>query len=87
MLWDTGFWTPLDKNPLQAYREGHLRFELHAQKLQGRWDLFQFRDDKHWFLVKHKDEYARSLEDYDVTLAQPLSVNSGQSMDDKKKKL
>ena len=61
MLWDKGIWNPLDPNPTQAYKEGHLRFELDAHKLQGRWDLFRFKDDKHWFLVKYDDEYAKTL--------------------------
>jgi len=38
MLWDKGHWIPLDKNPAKAYKEGHLRFELDAHKLQGRTD-------------------------------------------------
>lgn len=82
MLWDKGIWHPLDANPTKAYHEGHLRFALDAHKLQGRWDLFRFKDDKHWFLVKHDDEYAKSLEDYDITQAEPLSVLTGQSIEE-----
>ena len=51
MLWDRGTWESLDKNPQQAYKKGHLRFNLHAEKLSGRWDLIRFKDDKHWFLI------------------------------------
>src|SRR6476659_9864202 len=37
LLWDEGTWEPLDDNPVEAYQKGHLRFILHAEKLQGRW--------------------------------------------------
>ncbi|MBA2650026.1 MAG: DNA ligase D [Legionella sp.] len=82
MLWDKGIWRPLDENPSKAYAQGHLRFELDAEKLKGRWDLFRFKDDKHWFLVKHTDDYTRPLETYDITKAEPLSVLSGQSIEE-----
>ena len=67
MLWDKGIWNPLDENPEAAYKKGHLRFELNAEKLQGRWDLIRFKDDKHWFLIKHEDDFTRNHSDYDIT--------------------
>ena len=82
MLWDKGYWEPLDKTPNKAYQEGHLRFNLHANKLHGRWDLLRFKDDKHWFLIKYADDYAQPLKDYDVTEALPNSVFSEQTMDE-----
>ena len=74
MLWDQGIWKSLDKNPSQAYEKGHLRFELEAEKLNGRWDLIRFKDEKHWFLIKYDDEFAQSQEDYDITEALDKSV-------------
>jgi bifunctional non-homologous end joining protein LigD len=82
MLWDKGTWHPLDENPAKAYKDGHLRFELDAHKLQGRWDLLRFKDDKHWFLVKHQDKYSKPLSDYDVTEAEPRSVLTKQTIDE-----
>jgi bifunctional non-homologous end joining protein LigD len=82
MLWDEGFWIPLDDNPLKAYHAGHLRFELDASKLQGRWDLFRFKDEKQWFLVKSKDKYAKPLTDYDITLEAPRSVITKQTIEE-----
>lgn len=82
MLWDKGYWEPLDDNPKKAYQEGHLRFVLHAEKLKGRWDLLRFKDDKHWFLIKYADEYAAKLTEFDVTLAEPDSVMSKQTLDE-----
>lgn len=80
MLWDRGIWKPLDENPTQAYQKGHLHFELEAHKLQGRWDLFRFKEDEHWFLVKYHDKYAKPLSDYDVTNAHPRSVLTKQTL-------
>lgn len=81
MLWDKGEWESLDKNPLQAYKKGHLRFELHAEKLGGRWDLIRFKkEDKSWFLIKYKDSYAR--ENDDITTQKSKSVLSQQSIEE-----
>ncbi|KTC99169.1 DNA ligase D [Legionella erythra] len=82
MLWDKGEWIPLDKDPRTGYEKGHLRFELKGKKLKGRWDLIRFKEDKNWFLIKFNDEYAQSAEGYDITTDKPLSVLSGQSIDD-----
>ncbi len=79
MLWDKGTWHSLDKEPLLAYQKGHLRFELHAEKLHGRWDLVQSSKDKHaWFLIKHQDEFST---DEDITQCCPNSVVSNLSID------
>lgn len=82
MLWDKGTWEPLDEKPYEAYEKGHLRFLLHAEKLQGRWDLIRFKDEKHWFLIKHEDEFAQSQEKYDITKALYRSVVSNYTMDE-----
>lgn len=82
MLWDKGTWESLDEDPHKAYDKGHLRFNLHAEKLKGRWDLIRFKDEKHWFLIKHQDDYAQSQADYDITKALPLSVVSHYNMDE-----
>lgn len=81
MLWDKGIWEPLDKRPLDAYQKGHLRFILHAEKLKGRWDLIRFKEDKHWFLIKFKDQYSQDQTDYDVTTDLDKSVISNQSIE------
>ncbi|WP_206538904.1 non-homologous end-joining DNA ligase [Legionella norrlandica] len=81
MLWDRGYWKSLDKKPLQAYKKGHLRFELHAEKLKGRWDLIRFKkEDNAWFLIKYKDDYANETED--ITKEKPNSVLTERSLDD-----
>ena len=82
MLWDKGTWKPLDKNPSLAYEKGHLRFELHAQKLQGRWDLVRFKDERHWFLIKYDDQYAKNQREYDLTEQLDKSVKTDQTMEE-----
>lgn len=82
MLWDRGSWEPLDKDPRLAYEKGHLRFNLHAEKLNGRWDLIRFKDERHWFLIKYKDAFARSQEDEDITLSLPKSVVSDYTLEE-----
>ncbi|WP_419420065.1 DNA ligase D [Legionella sp. D16C41] len=83
MLWDKGSWHALDEDPLAAYQKGHLRFDLKAEKLKGRWDLIQSnRDKKVWFLVKFKDKEAKLLTTYDITEAKPNSVLTEQSLEE-----
>lgn len=81
MLWDQGHWIPLDDDPEKAYEQGHLRFELKAQKIQGRWDLIRFKE-KQWFLIKYNDKFAKPFSEYDITVEKPRSVVSDQSIDE-----
>jgi bifunctional non-homologous end joining protein LigD len=83
MLWDKGKWFCEDENPAQAYKKGKLTFTLEAKKLHGRWKLFRInKDDKTWLLVKAKDEYAKPLKKYDVTIKEPDSVVTQQSIEE-----
>lgn len=82
MLWDQGTWEPIDKNPYLAYEKGHLRFILHADKLNGRWDLIRFKDEKHWFLIKYEDEYARPQTEYDITEDLNKSILTNQTINE-----
>ncbi|QMT59805.1 DNA ligase D [Legionella sp. PC997] len=81
MLWDKGSWEPLDPDPYLAYEKGHLRFELHAEKLKGRWDLIRFKDEKHWFLIKYDDEFAKNQSDYEITEKLNKSIKTNQTME------
>jgi bifunctional non-homologous end joining protein LigD len=80
MLWDKGEWISLDDNPEQAYKKGHLRFELHAEKLRGRWDLIRFQDNKNWFLIKGQDKFSKKLDDFDILEKKPDSVVSHRTL-------
>jgi bifunctional non-homologous end joining protein LigD len=70
LLWDKGVWTPEDRDPREALRQGRLHFSLEGEKLQGSWILTRTRSD--WLLIKRNDEEARP--DVDITEARPESV-------------
>jgi len=75
LLWDRGVWTPEDRDPLEALRQGRLHFRLHGEKLAGSWILTRTRgaeDKPQWLLIKRNDEHARS--DFDVVRERPESV-------------
>ena len=42
ILWDRGRWEP-DGDPHARLAKGHLEFELHGDKLTGRWHLVRMR--------------------------------------------
>ncbi|MEQ8200519.1 MAG: DNA ligase D [Syntrophomonadaceae bacterium] len=61
-IWDRGVWEPVG-DPVQGLREGHLKFYLHGEKLQGGWVLVQMHrqsgDSKDWLLIKERDNGGR----------------------------
>ncbi|QCF25794.1 DNA ligase D [Hydrocarboniclastica marina] len=83
IVWDQGIWIPADKDPVAAFRKGKLKFELEGAKLSGSWNLVRTGmsgSKQQWFLIKSKDDAARSESDYDITKALPDSVLSGQPL-------
>src|SRR5437660_431387 len=46
MLWDRGTWTPKG-DPDEGYAKGHLKFELHGEKLKGVWKLVKSHGSKY----------------------------------------
>jgi bifunctional non-homologous end joining protein LigD len=83
LLWDHGTWVPVD-NGNKSYRDGSLKFVLHGEKLQGHWMLVRRGgrrgdlNEKHWFLFKERDEFARP--DSDIASEEPLSVTTGRDL-------
>jgi len=80
VLWDRGDWIP-HGNPRSGYKAGKLKFKLQGEKLQGNWTLVRTRlkrsgDKEQWLLIKERDEQARSHDEYDITVAEPGSVNT-----------
>lgn len=83
MLWDRGTWQT-NGDPHFGLEKGHLSFELHGERLKGRWELVRMRSEgkrENWLLIKAKDddfatESARKIVDDFTT-----SVASGRSMD------
>jgi bifunctional non-homologous end joining protein LigD len=77
-VWDRGTWVPLE-DPREGLRKGKLKFELHGEKLQGRWTLVRMHGreserQEPWLLIKENDEEARPASEYDVTEEMPESV-------------
>jgi bifunctional non-homologous end joining protein LigD len=77
VLWDRGTWVP-EGDPARGVREGKLKFELHGEKLSGRWMLVRMRgrdngDKENWLLIKERDEVATSKGD--ILEERPDSVN------------
>ncbi len=85
MLWDRGTWTP-KTDPEQAYAKGHLKFELHGEKLTGVWNLVKSRSGKYggdsWLLFKEADDFARLGAQAQITDDRPDSVVTGRSIDE-----
>ncbi|MEX0966211.1 MAG: DNA ligase D [Bacteroidia bacterium] len=68
-IWDAGKLTaPGNTNPDKAAKQllnglhnGHLKFELHGEKLQGGFALIKLKDEKQknaWLLIKENDKFA-----------------------------
>ena len=79
IVWDQGVWAP-EGDPHAGLRSGNLKFELLGHKLRGRWALVRMktRDEKKpaWLLIKERDAFARSAEEFSVVDAAPDSVAS-----------
>lgn len=77
IVWDHGTWEPVG-DPREGIQAGKLIFQLHGEKLAGRWELVRISkpDDKQdqWMLFKKRDEWAQPLAEYDVIKALPDSV-------------
>ena len=78
IIWDEGVWAPVG-DARKGYREGHLKFDLHGKKMQGRWALVRMKgkeNDKQppWLLIKDRDDFARAQADFSVVDELPDSV-------------
>ena len=81
VLWDRGTWTPVT-DPRLGLKKGELKFQLHGEKLAGKWALVKIKGDdpKAWLLVKDKDEHARTADELEIVSARPESVVSGRGL-------
>ncbi|HUP31058.1 MAG TPA: DNA ligase D [Usitatibacter sp.] len=78
IVWDRGTWQPVG-DPRAGYKAGKLKFDMHGEKLRGRWNLVRMHGhegerQEPWLLIKENDEEARPASEYDVTEAEPDSV-------------
>lgn len=86
LVWDRGSWTPVGDVAL-AYAKGHLEFDLHGEKLSGRWHLVRMqpkRGEKSegWLLIKADDTHARSPDAPDILEDRPESILTGRLIED-----
>jgi bifunctional non-homologous end joining protein LigD len=86
IVWDRGTWKPLG-DAKKGMAKGHLEFELHGEKLAGRWHLIRMakkpRDKRdNWLLIKGEDEFAREEGDPDILEERPDSVKTGRKIAD-----
>ena len=83
MLWDHGTWEPYlpEGDPRQTLKRGKLVFDLHGEKLKGRFHMVRTKSPggkEQWLIFKSRDPYAT---DEDVTL-KDRSVTTGRSMEE-----
>lgn len=80
IVWDWGRWEPHppDIDPIQAVEDGELHFDLHGEKLRGRFALHRSRadDEDRWMLVHKHDADAREGWDPEDHV---ISVRSGRT--------
>lgn len=85
IVWDRGTWSPVF-DAQKGYAKGHLEFELHGEKLTGRWHLIRMRGKagekrENWLLIKGEDESARDASAPDILQERPESVKSGRTIE------
>lgn len=86
IIWDRGSWAPIGDGK-KGYAKGQLDFELHGEKLGGRWHLVRMAHKprekrENWLLIKGDDEAARSEKDPDILAERPESVATGREIKD-----
>jgi bifunctional non-homologous end joining protein LigD len=85
MLWDRGTWTP-EGDPQQGLRKGRLTFELHGERLTGRWHLVRTSSQRYdqradnWLLFKGRDDVARESGSAELVDVEQTSVTTGRTM-------
>ena len=85
IVWDNGTWSPLG-DARKGLKKGHLEFELHGRKLNGRWHLVRMHGKpgekrENWLLIKGDDEFARAADQADILEERPESINTGRTID------
>jgi len=87
IVWDNGTWEPIG-DARAGLSAGKLKFRLHGKKLRGGWTLVRMHGregerQEPWLLIKERDDEARPVAEYDVTVAEPKSVLSNRTIADR----
>ena len=86
MVWDRGNWEP-NGDVDRGLKEGHLKFNLHGDKLHGTWMLVRMNGraaGKHktnWLLIKEHDKFERSEDSPAITDEAVLSAATKRSLE------
>lgn len=89
IVWDRGTWEPIG-DPRAALEKGRLEFNLHGEKLHGKFMLVRLaekerdRGKKNWLLMKRGDEHVRDGKAADIVNRLPASVLTGRTIEDVK---
>ena len=79
IIWDSGTWQPVG-DAAQGYLAGQLKFELHGQKLHGKWVLVRMKGKGEkpppWLLIKEKDKFVRPAAEYSVVDEMPDGIKT-----------
>lgn len=77
IIWDEGVWVPLE-DPVEGYRRGMLKFEMHGVKMRGKWALIRMKGKGEkqppWLLIKEKDAFVKPAAEFSVVDEMPDSV-------------
>ncbi|GAA0530922.1 ATP-dependent DNA ligase [Saccharopolyspora subtropica] len=77
IVWDRGTWEPVDTDdPVAAIAAGNLHFDLHGEKLAGRFVLVRRGEGEQWLLLHKHDDHAEPGWDPET---HPKSVKSGRT--------
>jgi bifunctional non-homologous end joining protein LigD len=84
IVWDRGEWSPIG-DAGKGYAAGRLDFELHGEKLNGRWHLVRMKrrareKRDNWLLIKSEDEFAAAEGAPNILEERPDSVLTGRAI-------
>jgi bifunctional non-homologous end joining protein LigD len=86
LVWDQGTWNPEGDGP-RDYHRGDLTFQLHGERLKGRWKLVKMHgragaNGKNWLLMKLRDEYAGKSSAAPIVSRASTSVVTGRTLEE-----
>ena len=79
IVWDWGTWSSVGDDPVAAVHAGELHFDLHGERLAGRFAMVRRGDGDQWLLVHKKDDHAVAGWDPEDHLT---SVKTGRTNDE-----
>jgi bifunctional non-homologous end joining protein LigD len=86
IIWDRGTWSPVGEDPAADLSGGHLKFDVQAKRMTGRWALVRKKPRANertisWLLIKDRDEHARPGSADALVAENTTSVTSGKMLE------